>query len=107
MLTSGKPNFRFFPSIGGFDMAGPTICALGDKSNWCLAFLNSSAACQMLHMMNPTLNLQAKEVKALPFIFNEKRKPDVNLIVDQCIRLSVSDWNSRETSWDFRRCSLL
>ena len=26
MLTSGKPNFRFFPSIGGFDMAGPTIC---------------------------------------------------------------------------------
>lgn len=88
-------------------MAGPTICELGNRSNWCLAFLNSSVACQMLQMMNPTLNLQAKEVKALPFIFDEKRERVVDLIVEQCIRMSMSDWDSRETSWDFRRNPLV
>ena len=107
MLTSGRPNFRLFPGVGGFDMAGPTICALGERENWCLAFLNSSVACLMLQMMNPTMNLQAKEVKALPIIIDQKVQQLVDAIVDQCVCLSASDWDAQETSWDFRRNPLV
>lgn len=107
MLTSGKPNFRLYPNIGGFDMAGPTICELGDLQNWCLAFLNSSIAASMLGMMNPTLNLQAKEVKALPFIFSDKHIEAVNRLTEDNIALSQADWDTQETSWDFKRNPLI
>lgn len=107
MLTSGKPNFRSYPNIGGFDMAGPTICGLGQRQDWCLAFLNTSIAASMLDAINPTLNLQVKDIKALPFIFEEGRTSRVNEIVDCNVSFSRSDWDDQETSWDFKRNPLV
>lgn len=103
MLTSGKPNFRYMPPVGVFDMGGPEICALGDARNSVLAFLNSSIAEMYLDAMNPTLNLQAKDIKALPLICKEDYRGRVDELVDDCVDLSKFDWDSFETSWDFRR----
>ena len=107
MLTSGKPGFRLFPSIGAFDMAGPCICKLGTNLDWVLGFLNSSIAGSTLGMLNPTLNMQARDIKSLPLLINDGLKPSVNSLVGQCIELSKLDWNSLETSWDFKRHYLM
>ena len=107
MLTSSKPSFRFYPATGGFDMAGPVICGLGDKQTWALGFLNSSVTTIVLNMLNPTLNLQAKDVKALPFVFSNKEADSVESAVNENIDLSKSDWDSFETSWGFKRHPLL
>ena len=107
MLTSGKPNFRMFPAIGAFDMAGPEICELGDNLKWVLGFLNSTVACTTLDMLNPTLNLQAKDVKALPLVFVEEIRVVVERLVSGCVLGAKLDWDSFETSWDFKRHPLL
>ena len=108
MLTSGKSNFRYQPPIGLFDMAGPVICKLQDNLYWLLAFLNCSLTQQCLSMMNPTLNLQAKDVKALPVIapLNAARA-QIEALSKACVAISRTDWDSQETSWDFKRNPLV
>ena len=107
MLTSGKPSFRLLPPTGGFDMAGPCICDLGPNRNWTLAFLNCSIAADVLSMLNPTLNMQARDIKALPVLFSDEHKPVIDDLVDSSMSISKIDWDSLETSWDFKRHPLL
>ena len=107
MLTSGKPSFRLLPPTGGFDMAGPCICGLGPNRNWALGFLNCSIAADVLNMLNPTLNMQARDIKSLPMLISDEYKPVVNGLVDSSVSISKIDWDSFETSWDFKRHPLL
>lgn len=88
-------------------MAGPCICKLGTNLEWVLGFLNSSIAGSTLGMLNPTLNMQARDIKSLPLLINDSLKASVNSLVGQCIELSKLDWNSLETSWDFKRHYLM
>lgn len=107
MLTSGKPSFRLLPPTGGLDMAGPCICGLGSSENWTLGFLNCSIAADVLSMLNPTLNMQARDIKALPVLISAEHQPAINSLVDNNISISKTDWDSFETSWDFKRHPLL
>ena len=107
MLTSGKPSFRLLPPTGGFDMAGPCICDLGPNRNWALGFLNCSIAADVLSMLNPTLNMQARDIKSLPMLISDECKPAINGLVDSSVSISKIDWDSFETSWDFKRHPLL
>lgn len=107
MLTSGKPSFRLLPPTGGFDMAGPCICSLGEKQNWALGFLNCSIAADVLSMLNPTLNMQARDIKALPMLIFDKYKDAVDDLVDSNVSISKFDWDSLETSLEFKRHPLL
>lgn len=107
MLTSGKPSFRLFPPTGGFDMAGPCICNLGQNKNWALGFLNCSIAADVLSMLNPTLNMQARDIKALPTLISAELQPAINSLVDSNVDISKIDWDSFETSWDFKRHPLI
>ena len=107
MLTSGKPSFRLLPPTGGFDMAGPCICGLGSSENWTLGFLNCSIAADVLSMLNPTLNMQARDIKALPMLISAEYKPAINSLVESNVSISKNDWDSFETSWDFKRNPLV
>lgn len=107
LLTSGKPSFRLLPPTGGFDMAGPCICNLGQNKNWALGFLNCSIAADVLSMLNPTLNMQARDIKALPVLISAEHQPAINSLVDNNVSISKTDWDSFETSWDFKRHPLL
>ena len=101
MLTSGKPSFRLFPPTGGFDMAGPCICNLGQNKNWALGFLNCSIAADVLSMLNPTLNMQVRDIKALPMLISAELQPAINSLVDSNVDISKIDWDSFETSSSF------
>lgn len=102
MLTSGRPNFRFFPSIGSFDMGGPVICGLGNKLKMVLGFLNSSVVALYLAVFNPTLNLQAKDIKHLPLaVMSDEEIMKVERLVSCCVRLSKKDFNLDEQSAEY------
>lgn len=107
MLTSGRPSFRLLPPTGGFDMAGPCICNLGPNRNWTLGFLNCSIAADVLSMLNPTLNMQARDIKALPVLISDEYKPAIDDLVNSRVSISKSDWDSFETSWDFKHHPLI
>lgn len=107
MLTSGMPCFRHFQDGGVFDKSGPVICNLGLAEPAWLAFLNSSVAAFTLGLLNPTMNLQVRDVKALPALDFEADRNQIDELARQSISLSRSDWDSQETSWDFKRNPLV
>ena len=63
-------------------------------------FLNSSVAAYILNLLNPTLNFLVGDLLKLPVISIDSRKC-IDRIED-AISISKQDWNSHETSWDFK-----
>lgn len=106
MLTSGRACFRYIQDGCIWDKSGPVICRLGDSEKLWLAFLNSSIAQMCLDALNPTMNLQVRDIKAVPLL-SRTADGDIDFFVAKCIAISKLDWDSFETSWDFKRHPLL
>ena len=105
-VTSKGTGFRYYPPIGAFDKGGATICYV-QHHDYVLALLNAKPAKYMFELLNPTINLQVKDIKALPIIVNQDSEPTVNDLSKQNVQLSKNDWDSYETSWDFKRNPLV
>ncbi|MGL4874349.1 MAG: BREX-1 system adenine-specific DNA-methyltransferase PglX [Clostridium sp.] len=105
-VTTRGAGFRMYPAIGVFDKGGPTICSVSNFE-YILGLLNTKVAKMYFEIMNPTINLQVKDVKALPIIIKQSYIKDIIEIVKKNIELTKSDWDSFETSWDFKKHPLL
>lgn len=103
-ISSSKFGIRYLPTGCFFDVAGSTLFSKTDNK-YTLGFLASKVCFTILQLLNPTLNYQAGNIKSLPLIY--KNVSVVDALVDDCIRMSKSDWDSFETSWDFQKHSLI
>lgn len=93
-----------------FDVAGSSLFTETDYQRYAiLGFLCSSTAEYLLYLLNPTMNIQTRDVKALPYIeISQKSDADrVQELVQENIQLCKEDWDSFETSWNFKKHPLL
>lgn len=104
-LTSGKFSIRRFDSGYIFDNGGCCIFELGDKKNYICALLNSKVFAYIFGQLNPTLNFQSGEVAKFPIVL--KRSKTVDKLTDECTDISKSEYDSFETSRDFKRHPLI
>ena len=108
MLTSGRPGFRTAPVDSFYDIAAHCCFPDDKKSNYILALLNSSLAATCLSLQNPTMNMQVSDIASIPYI--EARPSLENRVSEITVSLtreSQLDWDSLETSWDFKCHPLL
>lgn len=105
LISSVNPSFRVMPYGATFDKGGSTVIVDEDVYNYALALLNSKVNLSIATMLNPTLNFQVKDIRAVPMIFKDKEQIDD--IVEKNIEISKNEWNSYETSWDFVRNPLV
>lgn len=100
VVSSGKQAFRYSPKGCLFDAAAGVCQAKSDsaeENQILLLFLNSNVAELILKILNPTINLHPGYIESLPFI------PQSDFaLAGQLLKLSQSDWDSYETSWDFQ-----
>ena len=83
--------------------ATPTIYMNNDDLYYyCLAFLNTTITKLMIDMLNPTVNLLTSDILNLPFIIDNKYISSINILVVDSIKNYKDDWDSFETSWDFK-----
>ena len=104
-LASGLISIRYSPKGCIFDSKGSMGFAKSGQNIYALtAFLNSCVAQKFLEVLSPTLDYNIVGLNNLPFV----NVPD-NAIetCKECIRDSVYDWDSFETSWDFKKHPLL
>ncbi|HTL28802.1 MAG TPA: N-6 DNA methylase, partial [Tepidisphaeraceae bacterium] len=96
-LTSGNFSARLMPEGSLFDVAGSALFP-GDPLTM-LAILNSSAARELLHAINPTVNFQVGDLRLLPI----PREPDERLRhhVSRAIELQKRLDQFDETTPDF------
>lgn len=81
-----------------FDAAGPTCFYNGDKY-YLLGFLNSCVTQNFLSVICQGLHYSTGHIPNIPFIV--AKEDTVVKYTKECIDLSINDWNSFETSWDF------
>ncbi len=107
LITSYKPSFRF-KKYAISDICGMSLYNIDKKDlNYYLGFLNSHVSLKILEMFNPTLNFQAGDIGRLPIITENAIKQQINQLVDKNIINSKDDWDSFETSWDFKKHPLI
>lgn len=99
LVTSGVPAFRK-KEHNLSDIAGPSFFCDDQYFNYLLGFCNSKNATSILNMLNPTINFQGGNIAQLPIITGDKDK--VETIVNENITISNNEWDSFETSWDFK-----
>jgi type I restriction-modification system DNA methylase subunit len=105
-ISSKKPSFRLLPSYATFDEVNLSIKNEG-SFNYLISFLNSKISSELLKISNPTFSFQTKDIIELPFPY-EKIKSDVSIkTIDTNVQISKTDWDSRETSWDFEESPLV
>lgn len=105
-VTSDRNSFRVNGGHSLFEHAGSCAFIADDNLLPLIAYLNSSAASVMLRMINPTLNCNAGVVSRLPLLgLGEEGR--TSSMAELAIELSKTDWDSFETSWDFKRHPLL
>lgn len=104
-VTSGNFSLRKFGHGYIFDNGGCCIFELGNKMDYILGLMNSKVFTYIFGQSNPTINSQSGEVAKFPVIIS--LNDTIDKTVEQNVTLSKTDWDSFETSWDFKRHPLL
>lgn len=99
---SAKDNpIRYYEKNVLFDSMAPSYYGKNNMM-YSIGLLNSVVAYHFLHILNPTLALQVGDMRNMPIIYNKSIQTEVEHIVIDNITLSKTDWDSFETSWDFK-----
>ncbi|MGO5293534.1 BREX-1 system adenine-specific DNA-methyltransferase PglX [Collinsella sp. LCP21S3_A3] len=106
-ISSSLAAFRLMPDGFFFESSGTALFATSEMQLiYLLGYLNSSVAKEINGMVNPTLHFQSGDIGKQPYV-EESHDPAVQLLVKKCIADSIADYDSFETSWDFKRHPLL
>ena len=107
MISSSRISMRYLSDQYVFTNAG--LASIGDshsKNLLVLALMNSSVANYALQILAPTLNYSNGDLGRMAVIVPPDFAP-IEVLTEQCVQLSQTDWNTQETSWDFKRNPLI
>lgn len=105
-LTSSIFSMRFFEKGFLWDVAGSPLFVKDEKlTNYYLGFFCSKIGSYFMNLLNPTLNFQVIDIQNMPIKISQNKmvKNKVNELVQQNINIAKEEWDSRETSWDFKK----
>ena len=104
-ITSSGNSFRYYPKGFLYDVTGMSYFINESKQKNLLGVLNNKLIYTITKILNPTLHLQIGDLVKVPYFIIKNEK--FNNLVQQNISISKEEWDSRETSWDFERLSLI
>lgn len=108
LISSGAPAFRFSPAGSAFDAAGSSLFSNESTIPALLALLNSSTIRAIATFISPTLTYEVGQLSNYPVIEDAIRaNPLVSSLTTDLTNLSKADWDTQETSWDFKRNPLI
>ena len=92
-----------------FDTNGSAVFPKDEQLLLITGFLCSKISYNLTQAINPTLALQPGDIGTLPILENEveRIKPQVDEIVEEAVSIARADWDSFETSWDFKRLQIV
>ena len=101
-VSSGLLASRYKAPGYMFDMTGPA--AFGSRNGLLhdLAFLNSSVARLIASFMSASLDFQPGQIGQYPILPLLSYEERVLTLAETCISVSQDDWDTQETSWNFK-----
>ena len=105
-ITTGRFSARYMPEGFIMESASCGIMPSLKEQPIVLAILNSKVAQRIIDMFNPTVNIQVGDIMNIP-MSSDIHDDNIEILVDRNIKNVASDWNSFETSWDFKKHPLI
>ena len=102
-VSTSAFGMRVSPRGFAFDGRGASMFCNNDVMMYIAALLASKFTTYILNILNPTLTFNIENVAAIPVIIDKNKKKQIEFTAADNIRLSKTDWDSFETSWDFTR----
>ncbi|HBC96127.1 MAG TPA: BREX-1 system adenine-specific DNA-methyltransferase PglX [Clostridium sp.] len=105
-ITSGKNTIRVLNKGFIFDQSADSIFVKNEADyKYMLGFFNSKIMENIFKFIAPTLNLTAGTVRQIPIYIEEDPsiRKRIDRLCDECVRISKDDWDSFETSWNFKK----
>lgn len=100
-ITSETNAFRYKTEGHFFDITGMSFFPKENKL-YLLALCNTKVVVKILKIIAPTLHCQCGDVANIPVVVDKSQKAYIDKIVENNIEHSYIDWDSYETSWDFK-----
>lgn len=108
MISSSFASFRMYSAGGLVEHASSGLYEPNVNPLFLIALCNSSVARECLLFLSPTLNFEVNKIGALPLLVPDSiAEAEAAALASNSISLSNEDWDSLETSWDFKRSPLL
>ena len=104
-IASGPFGMRYVPNGFIFETKGSMCFTSKELLYYLLGLYNTSVIQSFLQMVSPTLDYHEGPLGKTPVII--KQSEEIDQIVRENITLSHNDWDSYETSWDFKRNPLV
>ena len=107
-LSTNSFSARYSPVGFLFDASGPTLF-LKDNANlsYVLGALNSKSAMKVFTATSSGLHFNVEHIENFPITFDAEEKEQISSVVENNVQVSKTDWDSFETSWDFKRHPLI
>ena len=106
-ITSGDFSCRYMPEGYIMESAACAIMPPHYGIAFMLALMNTKISQAVLRIKNPTINMQASDIMAVPITDSTSKRESIEKMARNNISLSQVDWDSYETSWDFKRNPLV
>lgn len=108
VVSSGRLAIRRTPEGFMFDGTGSEIFPrMGIAPAEIEGFLNSTVGTYISNLLSPTLTFEVGQIACYPILDSASSLNQIIEIVNMLTCLSRQDWDSQETSWDFKRSPLV
>lgn len=107
-LSSADFSMRYCPKGFIFETKG-SMCFANEEEylRYIIGFLNTSIVKELLLVLSPTLDYHEGPLSRVPVIVDDSIKETIDIIVEENIKETKRDWDSFETSWDFKKHPLI
>lgn len=105
-ISTSTLSFRHKPTGYISSEAGMTISVQESEKKYILGLCNSKVASHFLEFLSPTMNYELGDIEEIPVCVMDNND-SVAKKCDTAELLSQADWDSFETSWDFKEHPLV
>ncbi|EGN63146.1 putative restriction enzyme [Fusobacterium animalis 11_3_2] len=109
-ISSSDCSFRYSPIGNIFETKGSNYFVKDYKNFYYLfGFLNTKIVNYLLKIISPTLDYHEGPMSNLPVTLEDSsiKLEIINNFIIENLNISKEEWDSRETSWDFEKLSLI
>lgn len=101
---------RFMPEGCIFNVESPTFYPSNERIfEYVLGFSNTKILDKLFSVISQTMHYMAGDMAKIPVIncTNVETQNTIKVITTDCVDIAKTDWDSYETSWDFKRHPLV
>ena len=106
-LATTRYSCRVAPIDSFHDISGHCFYPGSKDYYYLLGLANSVVFQTMIDLLNSSLHYQVGDVARVPVICNEQQIENVEMYARSSVEASQKDWDSFETSWDFKKHPLI